>query len=84
MAFGALFLKETPWSCEHNRQHLSSEHILNPSTLGSFWLDHASSPAPLDCTYSLVEVDGVLARDNVGDGGAGGLASLLGRRHFCR
>lgn len=34
-------------------------------------------------TYSLVKVDGVLARDNVGDGGALGLAGLLGGRHLC-
>lgn len=37
-------------------------------------------------TYSLVEVDGVFARNDISDGGSGGLGrGLLGRlrRHFC-
>ena len=34
-------------------------------------------------TYSLVKVDGVLARDNVGDGRALGLAGLLLGGHLC-
>jgi hypothetical protein len=33
-------------------------------------------------TYPLVQVDGVLARHNVGDGGATALLSLGGARHF--
>ena len=38
----------------------------------------------LDSTYSLVEMDCVLARNDISDGGSGGLAGgLLGlRRHF--
>lgn len=34
-------------------------------------------------TYSLVHVDGVLAGDDVGDGGAAGLAGGLGFRRHC-
>lgn len=39
-----------------------------------------------DCllfTYSLVQVDGVLARHDIGDGGTTALLSLGGGRHCC-
>ena len=70
MAFGARFLNVTPWSCDKN---ISISAFLSP-----FPSDHYIVAE----TYSLVQVDGVLAGDNVGDGRTLGLW-LLGGRHFC-
>lgn len=76
MALGALFLKVAPCNC--------GIAVSESSFLASIFLDVAAC-AHLG-TYPLVHVDGVLAGDNVLDGGARGLAGrLLGLgRHGCK
>lgn len=75
MARGALFLKETP--CNFSSS-VSYTEFLCPSP-------GTSAPYRAERTYPLVHMDGVLAGDNVRDGGALRLAGRilsLRRRHF--
>lgn len=80
MARGARFLKVTPCICSRK----------NPSAYCPLISGHRQSVLVVGIgmerkTYSLVEVDGVLAGDHVGNGRAALLAGLLGgRRHFLR
>lgn len=71
MARGALFLKVTP--CNFS----------NTVSQTLFQNRYLSSVTSYRQTYSLVEVDGVLASDDIRNGGALGLAGgLLSGRHF--
>lgn len=82
MARGARFLKVTPCSCSHVRQH-SFEVPLIKALIRNI-LSRLILRGGKSGTYPLVHVNGVLASDHVGDGRTALLAGLLGGRHFCK
>lgn len=77
-------MKETPCICsKRDRQHFHLQGSV-PIAVAVAVAVAKVFGGGLRQTYPLVHVDGVLAGDNVLEGGPGGLASLLGGRHFCR